>query len=325
MKKRILLLLALGLMTGMLSSCAQTAAVNRIGLYYDGGPFEGNHFSHIIKPGSGTQVQGIQDSIIWLPTDQRAYIVSKKADEGDVKGEDVITVPVKGGVLFDWEVSVYFKLNTHTNDQKSGDYKKGGTLRQFWEQVGKRYHADQNKGWRQMLGVALRRNIETAMRQTAFDYTPEELYANAEGAASGKQDAILQIQTAIARSIKDNVNRTVGGEFFCGPKFDRNKAGCPDFEFIINSAEPHEARTRASFERQNQSRNDIITAKNKADAAVETARGTAAAADAARAAATAEYIALLRAQAMQKCAEKNGCTLVITEGGGGSNVNVNAG
>lgn len=321
MSKRVVRYLILAVVLAVATTgCAQTAAVNRVGLYYDGGPIEGNHFSHVIKPGSGTQVQGIEDSIIWLPTDQRNYIVSKKENEGDVKGADIITVPVKGGVLFDWEISVYFKLNTHTNDTKT----KGGTLRQFWEQIGKRYHADQNGGWDKMLSVIMRKNIETAMRQKAFDYTPEELYANAEGEASGKEDAILKIQNDIARSIKDNVNRTVGGEFFCGPKFDRDKPGCPDFEFIINSAEPSDGKTRDSFEAQNQSRNNIITAKNNADAAVETARGTAAAAAAASSAATEQYIALLRAQAMQKCAERQGCTLIIQDGSGG-NVNVNAG
>lgn len=301
------------------SGCSQSAAVDRVGLYYDHGPIEGNHFNRVVEPGTGTTLQGISDAIVWLPINQRNYIVSKTATEGDRKGNDFIKIPAKGGIDMDFEVSVYFKLNTHTNDIKGF---KGGTLRRFYEQICKKYDCASDGGWDKMLNDNFRKLIETSMRQKVFNYTVEELFANAAGVASGDADAILKIQAEIASTIKENINTVLGGQYFCGPQFDRKKSECPDFEFIINSATPADPKVIASFSAQRIALNNVITAQNNAQARKAEAEGTRAAADATQAALTPAYIDYLRAQAMQKCAERAGCTMIVTPEG--SNVNVNA-
>lgn len=293
------------------AGCSQTAEVQNIGLYYTGGPIQGKHFKRVIQPGSGAQFQGIGDTIAWLPVNQRNYIVSKHEGEGDRAGADVIRVPARGGVLMDFEVSVYFKLNTHTDDMK--DF-KGGTLRRFYEQICKKYDCAENDGWNKMLNDNFRKIIETSMRQRVFNYTVDELFANAEGEASGKDDAINKIQSDIASTIKTNVSQVLGGQYFCGPKFDRDKPECPDFEFIINSAEPTDQAVRESFARIRASLNDAQSAKARAE-------GQAAAQAASQRALTPEYLRSLEIEAMRACAASGNCTLIFTPNGGNVNVN----
>ena len=310
------------LATAVVAGCSETAAVDRVGLYYTGGPIQGQHFEKVVNPGSGATWMGISDTLKWLLAGQRNYIVSKKVDEGDRKAADFLRVPAKGGVPFDFEVAVYFKLNTHTEDIQGF---QGGTLRRFYEQICKKYKCEEEDGWDEMLNDNFRKIIETAVRTRVFNYTVEELYANAEGAASGKADAILTIQDDIAKQPKASINTTLGGEFFCGPTFDRGRPQCPDFQFIITSgAEPADQSVRDSFAAQRVAANGEVTARNQAAADVARANGTRAQQDALRGQITPEYLDLQRIEAMRECARNPNCTLVITQGQNGG-VNVNAG
>jgi regulator of protease activity HflC (stomatin/prohibitin superfamily) len=311
-----LVVVAIGAST---ASCSQTAAVDRIGLYYTGGPLQGQHFEKVVEPGSGATFLGIADGIKWLPAGQRNYIVSKETTEGDRQTVDFVRVPAKGGVDMDFEISVYFKLNTHTEDIPGYE---GGTLRKFWEQIGKKYDADNEDGWDRMLNDNFRKVIEASMRQKVFSYTVDELFANFEGEASGHEDAILKIQSEIAAQLKNNINTTLGGSFFCGPTFDRDKPACPDFQFNITSAQPAQEAVRDSYSAQRVAANKVVTAQNEAQATRAQAEGTAAAQNALRGQITNEYLELQRIEALKLCAQNPNCTII---NGGGSNVIVDAG
>ena len=299
--------------------CSETAAVDKVGLYYTGGPFQGQHFEKVVQPGSGATWMGIQDKLVWLPAGQRNYIVSKKDTEGDQRGVDFLRVPAKQGVEMDLEISVYFKLNTHTNDIQGF---KGGTLRRFYEQICKKYECDSEDGWDNMLNDNFRKIIEAAVRSRVFNYTVDELFANAEGAASGTTDAIDQIQNDIAKQLKVLVNSTLGGEFFCGPTFEREKTECPDFQFVINSAAVVDEGIKASYAKQKSTANETVSAKNEGAAAVERANATRAQQDALRGQITPEYLRLQEIEATRECAKNPNCTLIV---GGAGNVNVNTG
>jgi hypothetical protein len=315
--KRTLALVALALMAVTGTGCSAQAPVDQIGLYYTGGPLQGPHFKRVILPGSGSNVLGFGDGVAWLPAGQRNYIVSKKSNEGDRQEADFIRVPAQGGVLMDFEVSVYFKLNTHTDDIPKY---RGGTLRRFYEVICKKYNCDSGSGWDQMLNDNFRKIIEASMRQKVFSFSVDELYANAVGPASGNRDAILAIQEEIAGKLKENINTTLGGEFFCGPTFDRSRPECPPFQFIVNSAEPADQGVRNSFSAQRVAANGVITAENNAKAQKAAAEGTAAAQNALKGNLSSEYLELQRIEALKLCAQNPNCVLVI--GGQGLNLNL---
>lgn len=213
----------------------------------------------------------------------------------------------------DFEVSVYFKLNT--SDKVVPD---------FYREICTKYNCTEQAGWDAMLNDNFRKMLETSMRARVFEFTADELYANAHGEKSGNEDAIRIIQSEIASALKDNVNSVLGGEYFCGPQFNRNNPDvCPDFQFIINSAEPTSEAIRSSFDDQRVALNSVQTAQNKALAKRAEAEGTLAAQQASQAALTPEYLRLREIEAMEKCAASANCTLVVTPGG--TNVNVQAG
>ena len=320
MRTRLGLVAASLVMVTLSGGCSQQAPVDEVGLYYSGGMIEGRKFQRVINPGSGSTILGWADEVKWLPAGQRNYIVSKQADEGDRRTSDFIRVPSKGGVLMDFEVSVYFKLNTAVDDIEGY---KGGTLRKFWESIGKKYNADSEDGWDEMLNDNFRKIIETSMRQKVFNFTVDELYANLEGEASGKEDAINKIQNEIAAALKDNINTTLGGAYFCGPTFDREKPReCPGFQFIINSAQPADESVVNSFEAQRVAANQIITAENQARAKEAEARGTAAAQNALRGNLSPEYLRLREIEAQMECA-RNGKICLFGDNSGGAGINLN--
>jgi hypothetical protein len=137
-----------GLLGGLSAACTSSAPVDQIGLYYTGGPIQGQHFKRIIEPGSGAQLRGMFDTVIRLPAGQRNYIVSQVVGEGDRDVADAIIVPARGGIDMTFEISAYFKLNTHTDDISGY---KGGTLRRFYEQICRKYSCETSDGWDDML------------------------------------------------------------------------------------------------------------------------------------------------------------------------------
>jgi hypothetical protein len=300
----------------MMSGCTSQAEVDRVGLKYTGGPLEGKHFDGIVEPGSGVQFVGVFDTVAWLPAGQRNYIVSSSPGEGDREDvADKIVVPAKGGVKVAFELSVYFKLNTRDD-----------VIRNFYEQICKKYHCTEEDGWRKMLNDNFRKIIETSMNERIRQYDVGVLYANNAGAeGQTSNDVLLQVQRDVAQTLRDRVNSVLGGPYFCGPTFNRANPACPDFEFIINSAVPEDPGTVQSFEAIRRSQNEVETAKNRALELQEEAKGEAAKQNALQAAGelTPNQIAYLQAQAQLACANnKDGhCVLVV----GGGSVNVNAG
>ena len=94
---------------------------------------------------------------------------------------------------------------------------------------------------------------------------------------AGDDDAVAileQVQDEIAADLKENINTVLGGDYFCGPTFNRSDPEvCPDFEFQITRAVPTSEAVRASFAENAASRQAIVTAENNASAAVAEAEG----------------------------------------------------
>jgi hypothetical protein len=291
--------------------------VDKIGLHYSGGPIEGQKFQEVIEPGSGQRFLGLADKLVLLPITQRDYIVSLNPEESDRQSSDVINAPAKGGVEMQFEVSAYFTLNTEPQ-----------TIRRFYERICVKFQCQTEDGWDRMINNNFRKPIEQAIQQSIRRYTVNELYAGEVGEGStGTTDEeaeslLVSIQTQIATDLKENVNEILGGQYFCGPTFDRERPEeCPDFQFQIVSATPTSEAVRDAFAENAASRQEQVTAQNRADAAVAEAQGRQLAQEALRGIYTdPNYIAYLNALALQDCAKNSNCTLVVSPNG--TNVNV---
>lgn len=290
----------------------RSTPVDAIGLHYSGGPIEGQKFQGVVNPGTGTRFLGLQDTLVLLPVTQRDYTASNAvgADGGPV------VAPAQGGVEMQFEVAAYFTLNTGTT-----------VVQQFYERVCVKFDCTSDFGWDEMLRVNFRGPIDQAIQQSIRNFTVNELYAGVSDEDDESDDAVAileQVQDSIAEDLKENINTVLGGDYFCGPTFNRLSPDvCPDFEFQITSAVPTSQAVRDSFAQNAASAQAIVTAQNKAQAAVAEAEGQRQAQEALQGLySDPSYIAYLEALATQACAANSNCTLVITDGGTDINVGV---
>jgi hypothetical protein len=296
----------------LLFSAWGSVPVDKVGLHYNGGPIEGQSFERIIQPGSGAQFLGPRDTLTLLPIDQRSYTTcnADQVDGDKCDGPDIVAA-TKGGAEMRFRIGVSFKLNT-------GD----DIIRRFNEQICRKFDCGSGGGWDKMLQVQFRGPIEQAIQQSVRDFTVDQLFAGVAEEGEGGQDAtaiLEQVQEAIAADLKENTNQFVGGDYFCGPGFDRNKPEvCPDFQFQITDAVPTDDGVRAAFAANVSSRQDVITARNRADAQVAEAEGKKRAQEALAGLYTDQaYINYLEATAKGDCARREGCTMIVGDNNAG--------
>ena len=184
---------------------------DKIGLSYGGGVVEGAHFQKVVQPGSGLFFNGWGDRLYLYPVTQRNYIISKRPGEGDVGEVDFVSAPSSDRIEVQFEVAVYFKLNVDN-------------LQAFHENIGLKYRAWEDDGWLAMLHSSFRQQIEYALQREARKYAVIDIYAD--------KDTLETIQTEVGTALKENVERILGDEYFCGPTFVPGQP-CPDFEFVI--------------------------------------------------------------------------------------------
>ncbi|HEY1063805.1 MAG TPA: hypothetical protein VGE30_00735 [Candidatus Saccharimonadales bacterium] len=228
-----------------LTACTQVEP-DAIGLQYSSGAIEGKEFDKVVEP--GTVANNINDEVKQLPTSQRSFIV-RKSEKADVNS--VISVAAKsgeedlGGLLVDFEVSTAFKLNTRTDDIEDFD---GGTARKFYEEICRHYDCELEDGktpdgWRDLLREKFYPALESAFKDEARSFLADDLVNNTNG-------ALTSLQSAVGKKFLEYLVGQTGGEYFCGPSFDRadESTGCPPVELLIISADYNNPEVRKSRE-----------------------------------------------------------------------------
>jgi len=213
---------------------------DKYGLSYGGGPIEGAHFIRVVKPGSGLFFNGFFRKLYLYPADQRNYIVSKVKNQGSTKRADSIIAPSQDRVPVEYQVAVYFKLDSDR-------------LRDFHEQLGLKYAAYTDAGWNQLIQDTFRQQIENALQAETRRYDVADIYANA--------DLLAQIQREVQRSLKQRLVTALGEDYFCGPKF-KPGGPCTEPTFVIKSADVPKDVVKA-FQDNRTSEVQILTKQNE--------------------------------------------------------------
>jgi regulator of protease activity HflC (stomatin/prohibitin superfamily) len=213
---------------------------DKYGLSYGGGPIEGAHFIRVVKPGTGLFFNGFFRQLYLYPADQRNYIVSKVRNQGSTKARDSIVAPSQDRVPVEYQVAVYFKLDSDR-------------LQNFHEQLGLKYKAYTDAGWSQLIQDTFRQQIESALQAETRRYNVADIYANV--------DLLAQIQREVQRSLKQRLVTALGEDYFCGPKF-KPHGPCTEPTFVIKSADVPKDVVKA-FQDNRTSEVQILTKQNE--------------------------------------------------------------
>lgn len=297
------------------AGCSTRAPADQIILYYVSGAGENKQFKECIEPGTSGSYP-IDDEVFALPTSLRTWNIRPQGGDTDVPIKSG-TKPGKDGQPGP-EVVVYataeFYLNTNC------DAGKDSPIVQFWERTGRRYNLSgegedgfDEKAWKTVLLNTLVPAEEKAIREATRNYTADELDANLGGVWK-------QMEDALGATFLAELKAKTGGEYFCGPSYNRAKPECPPIRISItdiNFADQGIAEARAAvFKAEQDAKARIIAAQAK----LEESRILG------QAAQNAAYMELKRIEAdldaAKACASNPNCTLIL---GAGSGVNVNTG
>jgi len=228
-----------------------------VGLSYGGGMFEGQHFQGEKVGPTSLFFNGWGDHLYLYPSTQRNYIISLNEAEGDRGSADSISALNADGVVVQYEVAVYFKLNLDK-------------LQEFHENLGIKYHAwcdgdavNCSDGWESMLNDSFRQQLENALQTTTRQYKTDAFL---------QADTLRTIQNSVAASLKENVNGVLGDDYFCGPSYIVGSGTCPDFRLVLKKPSlPDAVVARYSDVQQSliaiqTKQNEVVQAKLQAEA-----------------------------------------------------------
>lgn len=308
--KRVTLVVLAGVMlTGGLTACSSVADPDKVGLYYEVGPIEGNTFGHCFDPGT-TSNYPVNDETFFLPASLRTWNIAPANGDSNIP----ITVNSKAeegqpsGVQVNLWTQTNFTLNTNCG---ANDDDLNSPIVQFWEKIGRRYDAHTDDGWKTMLNNTIVTALETSSRSVAREYTADQLVSGVvREEAQGKIAALFQTE----------IKRVSGGEFFCSPTFDRNSTNCGEVQVLLKDVDYTNSAIQAARDEKQAAVERaaalLAEAQGKAQAAVAEAQGKVDAANKLNELYTnPAWVELQKAQmeldAIKACAANPNCTLVL--------------
>ena len=215
---------------------------NEWGCQYGGG-LEKRELKQTIAPGQSGGFS-FADKLITVPADDRIYAIDSDPTTADFGGQPII-VPAKGtnaennGIV---PVVVPIQARFTINENACGlynNYLKGKSGPLDWNGTNKTEDGAADPGvWPRFLNLQMNQVLNTAARAQLGGKSYVDLYTDFTNYPT--------IQRAIAQTLTDSLNQSLGGEFFCGPsyQFDGNADGvlesCPPIEIVIKEIKPQD-------------------------------------------------------------------------------------
>ena len=217
-----------------ISSFSRTGP-NEVAVIYNGGPLDKKTQRQVIPPASGLTWTGwLSQDARYYPSDAspRRYIITSDAGRGERVGVDVVRVPTSDGIDVGLEAKISFTTAfTGADDDK--------LVRDFDARFGNRTYPQPgggprlnpwqgDEGFGAFLDIEFRPVLDNALRESIATFTCEQLVSSCALVGGGrdvtvKQDAgeltnanLVRVQDAIAKALREDLARNLGGEFFRG-------------------------------------------------------------------------------------------------------------
>jgi regulator of protease activity HflC (stomatin/prohibitin superfamily) len=204
----------LGLVAVVLTGCGTLdSGVEHLTLRYGGGITEEKEYKGLVAPGTTNQFvfgSGTGDSLYQYPRTQRSWIA------GETEGADrpPVEIVTADGVRMKVDYALYFRLNPEE-----------GVLRRFHEDIGLKEAAWTEDGWLEMLRTYFDAPITRQLEAVGLNYSSADLRSN--------EDTRREFARTISSQATTEIERVVGGQYFCGPVQD----GCGDISFEVGRPE----------------------------------------------------------------------------------------
>lgn len=187
--------------------------VQDLTLRYGGGLTEEKVYKGMVPAGTTSDFvfgTGAGDSLYRYPRTQRSWI----AGEGPGADRKPVEIITSDGVRMKVDYALYFRLNPTE-----------AILRRFHEDIGLKEGAWRDDGWDHMLVTYFDAPITRQLEAIGLNFTADELRSdNAQR---------REFANAIADNATTEIQRVVGGQYFCGPTTGQ----CSNISFEVGRPE----------------------------------------------------------------------------------------
>lgn len=237
-----------------------------VGVIQEGGPLDGRGVAKVKRPGTGVEPIGVFNHMREFPATTRNYIISADPTRGDQGGVDVFRTPTADSVIVGVEGQALFRLNLNAD-----------VLEDFYFRFGTRrfrglHPYEGEEGWNNFLAQQFRPVLDNSLREEIGKYScPEINAACALAKGTDRVDRntgqnISKIQDAIATTLQNDLNSTLGGPYFVEVRFRLQQITLSDrLQDAVDQANAAKAEVSAEQQR-------VRGAREKAKAASELAR-----------------------------------------------------